>query len=212
MQITDDAVNKVATIVANNIGSKVLDGINWALILDKPTINEYENIRQTLKDMGYVKGEVLRAFAAPNGFIYDIDASVTKRLLLNIMQNSEDLNLCSNMIETAYEERRNAEFTHMQLFLINAIKSGKTKVSVALFNTNSGHKITYKTYIENGKYAGQRVEISLPAFALRHWDLQELNQNYLIPAKLKIARVQVVEILPTRTGVGFNLELVKLDE
>lgn len=213
-QVTDEAVSKITGIVANSIGEKIVDGVNWALILnsDSDTINEYETIRQELKDMGYNRGEVLRAVSAPNGLIYDIDASVIKKLVSQLMSGSDVEKSSKTIMDNAYIERRNSEFQKLHVYLMKAFRQGKTTVSVALFNTNQGNKITYKTYVESGKYAGQKVEVSLPAFALRHWDLQELNRDYLIPSKVKIARVQVIEILPTRTGVGFNLELIGLDE
>lgn len=214
MQVTDEAVDKITSIVANHIMEKVFDGVNWALILntDTDTINEYESIRQELKDMGYTRGEVLRALQAPNGLIYDIDSSVIKRLVVKLLENSENASDYYKLIDSAYIERRNLVFQKLHIYIMKAFKQGKTRVSVALFSTNKGDKITYKTYVESGKYAGQTVEVTLPAFALRHWDLQELNRDYLIPSRVKISKVHVIEILPTRTGVGFNLDLVGLDE
>lgn len=214
MKVTDEAAAKVSTIFANNLGEKVFDGINWTFVLesDVGTLQEYENIRQELKDMGYTHGEILRAYKAPNGLIYDIDAKVVKMLVKSTMAGSESEGLCNELIESAYEARRNMEMSRLHVFLAKAFKAGQTKVSLALFNTNKGNRITYNTLIESGSHANQKVEIRLPAFALRHWDLEELNRNYLIPARIKIQKVQLVEILPTKTGVGFNFELVGLKE
>lgn len=212
-QVTDEAISKISTIVVNSIGAKILDGINWALILnnDSATINEYEAIRQELKDMGYNRGEVLRAVEAPNGLIYDIDSEVIKKLMINTLSDS-DIDPLKVGVDTAYIARRNSEFQKMHVYLMREFKQGHTNVSVALFSTNKGDKITYQTTVQEGRYGGKKIEISLPAFALRHWDLQEFNRDYLIPSRIKISRVQIIEILPTRTGVGFNFELIGLDE
>lgn len=214
MKVTDEALDKVVTIFANNLGGKVFDGINWTFVLDTDTLvlQEYETIRQELKDMGYNHGEILRAYKAPNGLIYDIDAAVIKSLVQKTMIGSENEGLCKELIESAYEARRNAEMSKLHVYLVKAYKAGNKRVSLALFNTNKGNRITYNTLIENGTYANKKMEIKLPAFALRHWDLEELNRNYLIPARVKIQKVQLVEILPTKTGVGFNFELVGLEE
>jgi hypothetical protein len=212
IEITDEAMKIITKIVANSISEKVFDGVNWAIVLndDTETKNEYESIRQDLKEMGYVHGEILRAAAVPNGLIYDIDVSVIKSLVNNLMAGSENADVCKQMIDTAYEQRRNSEFQKLHVYLMKNYKEGRLKVSVALFNVNQGNKITYKTTIETGKYAGKKVAITLNAFALRHWDLQELNRDYLIPSGIKIAKIRAIEILPTCTGVGFNLELVGL--
>lgn len=214
LNITDEVLDKIAVIVANDIGAKVMDGINWTFVLDTDNvkINEYDSIRESLRSMGYKSNEVLRAFKVPNGVVYDIDATVVKKLVIKLMSQSDKADICSTIMKTAYEERRNSEFAKLQVFIIKAIKSGKKKVSLALFNKNKGSKIVYKVNVTNGVYKGKYMEISLDAFALRHWDLEELNQNYLIPARCKIKRIEVIDILPTLTGVGFNVELEELIE
>lgn len=214
LNITDEVLDKIAVIVANDIGAKVMDGINWTFVLDTDTvkINEYESIRESLRSLGYKSNEVLRAFKVPNGIVYDIDADVVKKLVTSLMSQSEKADTCYSIMKTAYEERRNSEFAKLQVFIIKAIKNGKKNVSLALFNKNKGSKIVYKVKVTNGIYKGKFMEITLDAFALRHWDLEELNQNYLIPARCKIKRIEVIDILPTLTGVGFNMELEELVE
>lgn len=214
LNITDEVLEKIAVIVANGIGAKAIDGINWTFVLDTDNvkIEEYESIRESLSNMGYKRNEILRAFKVPNGIVYDIDAEVVKQLVTKIMSQSEKADTCSSIMKTAYEERRNAEFAKLQVLIIKAIKSGKKNVSLALFNKNKGQKIAYKVKVTNGVDNDKYMEITLDAFALRHWDLEELNQNYLIPARCKIKRIEVIEILPTLTGVGFNVELEELIE
>lgn len=213
MKVTDEAASKVLGLMANEIGDKVFDGINWALIFktNAAAINEYEAVRQQLKDMGFTHGEVLRAYVAPNGLIYDIDSQVIKMLVRKIMEGNEQESECNDMIEKAYEMRRNQELSKLHIYLMKAYKANKTKVSLALYNVNKGNKITYTTTVETGQYANKKVEITLPAFALRHWDLESLNRDYLIPSKIKIQKVQLMEILPSRTGVGFNFEIEGLE-
>lgn len=214
MKVTDEAATKVLSLMANEIGDKVFDGINWALILktNGAAINEYEAVRQQLKDMGYTHGEVLRAYVAPNGLIYDIDAQVVKMLVRKLMEGNEQFDVCNELIDTAYETRRNQELSKLHLYLLKSFKAGKTKVSLALYNMNKGNRITYTTTVETGQYANKKVEITLPAFALRHWDLESLNRDYLIPSRIKIQKVQLMEILPSKTGVGFNFEIIGLEE
>lgn len=214
INITDEVLDKVVVIVANDLGPKVMDGINWTFVLDTEVekLNEYESIRESLKEMGYKSNEVLRAFKVTNGVVYDIDSNVVKKLVIKLMSKSQNAEVCSTIMRTAYEERRNSEFAKLQVFIIKAIKSGKKNISIALFNKNKGSKISYRVKVKSGVYKDKTVEINLEAFALRHWDLEELNQNYLIPAKCKIKRIEVIDILPTMTGVGFNVELEELVE
>ena len=61
----------------------------------------------------------------------------------------------------------------------------------------------------NDKKSGKPVLVKYDAFAIRHWDLGDINTKMLIPAGIRIVKIEPSEILPPKTGVRFVLHLAE---
>lgn len=203
-KISKEVVNLIAPIVANEIGVKILDGINWALILNRHTAKnrEYAGIREKLTGLGFKSSEVMRVFEVTNGFVYDFDKVMLKTMVSEFVKNEDGGESAVKRISTAYDKRRNTDMQRLSDHLVESARNGQTDVLVALFSKVNDFTIKFHTAKEGGK----RKAYSLPAFAIRHWDLQDLNLDYLTPRGYIISHIEIVEILPSENGISFKLK------
>lgn len=78
---------------------------------------------------------------------------------------------------------------------------------MALFSKNSTNRI-----ILNGKNSkGEAIAVKYNAYAIRHWDIELINEKLLIPAGFRVSRIQPCEILPSKTGVSFVFTLETIE-
>ena len=209
-EISRELLNMLTEFIVCEVGSKVLDGITYTLLLkndrDNASIERYKKIKVEAASCGFVYNEVFRVYEVGNGFIFDLDIGIAKMITAQLAKSvSKEQNIGNNkdIIRNSPELRRKRDLISLSKYLIEQFNNGKTEVEVALFSKNTTNKIIINATDNNGK----NVAVMYYAYALRHWDIELLNEKLLIPQGLRVSRIQPCEILPSKTGVSFLMTL-----
>lgn len=194
------------------IGSRALDGITYTLLLktnrDKELIERYKQIKVEANNCGFVNNEVFRMYEIGNGYIFDMDIGVAKMITAEIARSINASANYSNvpspdLISDMPEKRRKRDIIALGRYLVSQFDLNRTELEVALFSRNSTNRI-----VINGKSANNEpIALTYNAYAIRHWDIEILNEKILIPMGIRVSRIQSCEILPSKTGVSFQFKL-----
>lgn len=211
-KFSNELLNKLTEFLVCEIGAKALDGITYAMVLkdDKQLYERCKDIKREAIKCGYANDEVFRIYAVANGYIMDMDLSVAKKITIELSKAVAKANgnetPVGDLIGEGPSKRRKDDMLGLAKHIKKEYDNGKRVIEVALFSRNSVPRI-----IVNGIGPdGQLLPIKYAAFAIRHWDLENVNANILIPAGIRIARIEPMEVLPSKTGVSFKLCLEKL--
>ena len=195
------------------IASKAIDGITYALLTngqnDKEEVSKYKEIKNEVINCGFVNNQVFRYYKVSNGYIFDMDLDMarmlTTKITRSLAKNDPSLNGVENLIGDAPEKRRKKDLISLGRYIMQKANEGKYQIEVALFSRNTTNRI-----ILTGKNSnGEDIAVTYNAYALRHWDMEILNEKILIPQGVRVSRIQPCEILPSKTGVSFILTLEK---
>lgn len=204
--------------IIDELGGKVLDGITYTLIrtddsakpYDKQRYEEYMGLRKEANLCGFSSLDVFRVYNLQNGVIFDVDMGITKKITTlvanRVMENDGKAIRYDDVIGDKPEKRRKSDMISLAKYLNKQIRQGQRIVEVALFSRNSVPEIVINGQLADGRYAIQKYK----AYAIRFWDLEDVNKNFLIPMGIRIKSVAPGAILPTRTGVLFQLELEEM--
>jgi hypothetical protein len=105
----------------------------------------------------------------------------------------------SEILNDNPEQRRKKDMINLAKFLKSEFDKGNKQVEVALFSRNTTNRIIINGIGNNG----EELVIRYNAYAIRHWDIETVNEKLLIPAGFRVSRIQPCEILPSKTGVSF---------
>lgn len=212
--LSKELLDELTEFLCCEIGGKVLDGITYVMTLkgtkDNKFIAKYAKIREEADKCGYDKTEAFRVFELSNGYIFDMDLSIAKYITKLISKKVlvEKEGIPEDLISNNPNKRRTEDMIKLAKKSLNAFKKGQTKLEVALFNRNSTSKIIITG---NDKSSNKnKVVVQYDAFAIRHWDIEEINDKYLIPRGMKIYAVEACEILSSRSGVRYILHFEKV--
>lgn len=212
--ISQSLMNLLTEFLVHEIDAKVLDGITYAFVLKtdknaKETYKAYMNIKEEAKRCGFANDEVFRVYEVNNGYIFDMDLreakKITKALAKAVAKDTKNNNIPIDLIGEKPEKRRQADMTSLARQVKREYDSGKMKMEVALFSRNKSPKIT----ITGIGPKGNSLAIQYNAYAIRHWDIETINEKLLVPAGIRIAKIEPCEILPSKTGVRFIIYLDK---
>lgn len=208
------SVNLVTKFLTCEVDKRVLDGITYTLIMKdgkhEKEIAEFDAIRKSLDNDGFGPNEIFRRYELSNGYIYDLDLAqaiaITIKLSQVVAQANNGKSPVGDMnITVESAERRRDDVKLLAKKVIEQAKSGKNKIEVALFSRNKVPRIV----VSGTDSKGKSVACQYDAFAIRHLDLEEVNRDYLVPAGLRIVKIDTCEILPTLTGVRCILYLAR---
>lgn len=208
MKIKSETLDKLTDFLVTNIESKVLDGITYALALKSDDfVEKGKDIKKAVLADGFEKNEVFRVFPVSNGYIFDMDMAVAKYITQRIASSMKDkIPQEADIIGDLPERRRQDDMQALAKYCKSQMEKGNSKIEVALFSRNRVPKI-----VITGKDAkGKDVVASYNAYAIRHWDLEEINNRYLKPSGITITGINACEILQSRTGVRFEIQLAKV--
>lgn len=209
MAFSNELLNKLTEFLVCEIGSKALSGITYAMVLkndkDKEMYDRYKSIKDEVLKCGYANDEVFRIYEVGNGYILDMDLSVTKKITYELSKAVAKANNASvgDLIGDGSSKRRKDDMLGLAKYIKKEYDLGNRVVEVALFSRNSVPRIIVTGVGPNGEI----LPIKYPAFAVRHFDLESINANILIPAGIRVARIEPMEILPSKTGVSFKMEI-----
>lgn len=221
-KVSKELFDSLSDFLIREIGSKSIDGITYALVLkeDHDSYRDYMEIRKEATKCGYGLNEVFRVYEVSNGFIFDMDLNAAKTISYKLSEAVAKTNggqtPVKDFIGSNPDKRRNADMVGLARLIKKKYDAGETIVEAALFSRNSSPLITVTAVLsrkdKNNNVHEEMVQLKYPAFAIRHWDIEAINKHLLIPAKLRIARIEPCEILPSKRGVKFNFYIEPIEE
>lgn len=204
------------------IQSKTLEGSTYILLTDskhdKEIFERYSAIRLEANKCGFGPQEIFRIYELSNGYILDVDGSVARNLTIHITKKQAEIDpeikaiyelTGGDLIGDAPEKRRRADMAMFAKYLKSQFAKGKKTVEVALFSKNQIPRISI-TAKDPKSTKGESVSVTYNAYAIRHWDIEEVNTHMLIPEGIRIHKVEPCEILPSKTGVRFKIHMTNL--
>lgn len=215
-QFSKALLDMLTEFMVNEIGSKALDGITYTMILKNPNnttiYNRYISIKKEANNCGFSNDEVFRVYELQNGYIFDMDINAVKQITVELAKAVSKQNggttPAEDLVKDMPEQRRKKDMVNLARYLKSEYDKGKLEIEVALFSRNSTNRI-----IINGKSSkGEQLVIKYNAYVLRHWDIEFINEKFLIPSGFRVRSIQPCEILPTKTGVSFKLRMESMDQ
>lgn len=214
LNLSEEALSSLRRFYNSEIADAIVRGVTYGITLksDSAKNADYLEIKQRLKDEGFGNSDILRVYELCNGYIFDMDIRMCQKMAVDLLRStmSPDEKLSQNDILSLKDkpaERFREDMKKLADRCISELNQGYTEVDVALFSKNNTNKIQFNGRLESGK----PMLFTYPAYCIRHTDIEELNRTYLIPKGAKISKIQLCEILPTKTGVRFKLWLERLD-
>lgn len=206
-----ELINMLNEFLICEIGSKAIDGITYAMVLkdkrDEENYKRYMQIRKEAQKCGYSPDETFRVYEVSNGYIFDMDMAVAKRITLELTKAVSKTNGSNEPIKDIIgdnpDKRRKSDMVGLAKYIKKEFDAGKDVAEVALFSRN----LTPRIMITAVGAKNEVLMIKYNAFAIRHWDIETVNANLLIPAGIRIAKIEPYEILPSKTGVRFRMYL-----
>lgn len=198
------------------IGSKAIDGITYAMLLktdkDKKTYDRYMSIRQEATNCGYSNEDIFRVYQVSNGYIFDMDLVTAKQIIAEMSKSVAKHNggktPVGELLKDRPDQRRKRDIAGLASYLKSEYDKGTRQLEVALFSRNSTNKIV----VHGTGPKGEAMCIKYNAYAIRHWDIETLNESFLIPAGFRVKSIQPCEILPYKTGVSFIFKMESMQE
>lgn len=203
-------LNKLTEFLLCEIGGKSLDGITYAMILkdDEDSYKRYMDIKREVVECGYSNDEVFRVYELSNGFIFDMDLPVAKKITRELVRAVGKADGSSHLVNKDLigdgpSKRRDNDIKALAKFIKQKHEEKEEKVAVALFSRNSVPRIM----VTGRGQKGELLTIKYNAYAIRHCDIEFMNANILIPYGIRVAKVEPCEILPNKTGCKFILHI-----
>jgi hypothetical protein len=215
-KISKELLDMLTEFVICELDSKALDGITYTMVLksdkNKELYDKYMGIKNEAVRCGYNNNEVFRVYELMNGYIFDMDILTVKQITAEIIKAVDKVNggktPVRELLGDLPEQRRKKDMIALAKYLKSEWDSGNRQVEVALFSRNATNKI-----IIHGKGPnGEDLAIRYNAYAIRHWDVEYINEKALIPAGFRVSKIQPREILPSKTGASFMFTLQPMSE
>lgn len=218
MALSAETKTKLANFLVEDIGPKeVLDGITYVLLSgnerDVAKAKELTKIQAEVDEAGVNHNNVLRSYKVSNGMIFDLNLGVAKQTSEFITQSMckagaiDKSKLSSaDLIKDGPDKRRYEDIVKLGKYLKTCYDKKQYTVDVALFSRNKVGTTTF-----NAKKDGKDVTVKYNAYAIRHWDIQSLNENILYKLGFGVSKLEAGEILPSKNGVRFRLTLSKVN-
>lgn len=210
--VTTELLNKVQTFYMQEIADGVLDGMTYALLLntDKVKIQNYLTLKEYIKNEGYSDSAILRAFSLSNGYIFDMDLAVAQRIAIKILKASykecdRDVDFISE-VKSIPQARKKTDMLRLANKCLKELGDGNREFYIALYSKNSSPYIKL-----TGTQNGLPVKVTYDSYALRHFDLTDINTHYLCEKGARISKIEPCEILASRTGVKFRIVIERID-
>lgn len=214
--LSKELLDELTEFLCCEIGGKVLDGITYVMTLkgtkDNKYTTKYAKIREEADKCGYAKNEAFRVYELSNGYIFDMDLvtakQITAEMAKSVAKNNGGKTPIGELLKDRPDQRRKRDLANLAAYLKSAYDKGNRQTEVALFSRNSTNKIV----VTGTGPKGENMFIKYNAYAIRHWDIETLNESFLIPAGFRVKRIQPCEILPSKTGVSFVFTMESMQE
>lgn len=216
-EFSKELLDMMTEFMICEVGARVLDGITYTMLLknnkkDMEIYERYMTIKREALKCGYTNDEVLRVYEVSNGYIFDMDLRTAKQITFELSKSVAKANggktPAGELIKDMPDQRRKRDIVSLAKYLKYEYDRGEKQFEVALFSKNTTNKI-----VVNGKGPnGEAISLRYNAYAIRHWDIETVNEKFLIPSGFRVKRIQPCEILPSKTGVSFIFTLESMEE
>lgn len=194
---------KLANFLFDYVGSKVQDGITYAMMVSgkhsQDRVEELKSLCRELRAAG-VNEKVFRCYEVVNGYIFDIDLGVARDITARLAKEAMDIN--KDLIGNGPARRRQEDIEKLAKSCKKWFNQGQEVVEVALFSRNSVPRINITG--RDAKNKGKML--TYEAYAIRHWDIDAVNA-LLQQSGIRILKVDTHEILPSETGLRVTLHI-----
>ena len=212
-ELSKNLLDKLTEIICVDVGSKILDGVTYIILSkspkDKAKVERYNSVRRLIDSENYAPEEIFRIYEVANGYIYDIDMNIAKMITTLLAklaaQKNPELKDMPDLIGTQPDENKDYQMKLLAKKCLEAFKNNQDTLEIALFSRNKTNKIILTADGMNK----EKVVITYPSFALRPWDLEEINVKYLIERGMRISGVKAYEIIGNNSGLRVSLTLGK---
>jgi len=217
-EFSKELLDMLAEFMICEIGSKALKGITYSMVLDNNTKKEkeiydrYMQIKEEATRCGYINNEVFRVYKVSNGYIFDMDLITAKQITAEITKSVAKANggktPIGELLKDGPEQRRKKDMVALAKYLKSEFDKGNRQCEAALFSRNANNRIV----VTGRSPKGDILQIRYNAYVIRHWDIEIVNEKFLIPAGFRVKRIQPCEILPSKTGVSFLFTMESMEE
>jgi hypothetical protein len=201
------------------IGASAMDGVTYTMIIkdennkkSMANIERYKQIKTEALKAGFGDNEAFRVYEVSNGYVFDMDLYFAKQILAEIAKSvpvkEGEQPIPTDLMKDMPDRRRKKDIYDLAKHLTNEYNKGNLRVEVALFNKNSTNRIN----VTGRGPSGEKLMIVFPAFALRHLDIEIINEKFLIPNGFRVKMIQPCEILPSKNGVAFIFEMESMEQ
>lgn len=211
-RIPKEVMEELSLFLMQYVDCKAMDGITYAMVLsdlpaDADKLKQLMEIKKHVLAAGFSDDAIFRCYQVNNGYIFDLDINVAKlitaKLAQMVAENNGGATPAGDLIGQNPENRRRKDMEKLAKSCIDNFGKGIRKMEVALFSRNNVPRITI-----NGKdMQGNPKLVIYDAYAIRHWDLETVNTQFLVPRGVRIQSIVPCEILPSKTGVRVVLTL-----
>lgn len=213
-QVSQKLLGYLTDFLTMDLDSKALDGITYALMLkdcksDMENCKRYKEIKKETAKCGFSNDEVFRIYEVSNGYIFDMDIGITRSITARVVASFAKKPTTlrdADVIKEKPDARRKQDLIRLAKSIKQSYESGNHIMEVALFSKNSVPRIVVNGTGPNG----EALSLRFNAYAIRHWDIEALNTELLIPIGLRVSKIEPCEILASKTGVRFILHIEKV--
>lgn len=194
-------------------GKEVVDGITYALYLTGKDDTKIQAAQEIIRELGDNAQNTMQAYQFSNGCVFDLNINVAKQISAFIIESSVKSGhldptkvSTSDLVGNGPDTRRREDIERLAKYLKKVYTTGRPgqkAVDVVLYSRNKVGTASF-----NAKDTkGNNTIVTYQAFAIRHWDLNTLNQMFLANENFKVINAQAGEIIPSKNGVRFRLTI-----
>jgi len=207
--ITNEVIEIISEKFFRDLGDILLDGVNYVLAFDteESKVNEYKALRNKIEEHGVNPQSVMKILQVCNGYIFELNSSVAKRVLINELNKASkefSMNsLSGSIVENSPKERKQVEYQRFAKRCIKEMTAGVKEFEVALYGKNSSGIVRYSAKVDK-----KDTIFNFVSYALTPIDMERINEELLVNRGIKISRISHCEILPPKTGVRMKIQIM----
>lgn len=214
--IPKELISKLEDFVLRFIKDRFIDGVSYGLFFSsEDELNKFCDSIYLESNKYFDAMEIMRKVETANGFIYDIDMKVVEHILREWMKLNKKTKTGITLLEyediigDSPKQNRNGDIIRLSELCYSSLEKGKNKLEVVLYSLSPLPNVLLTGKLKETK---ELIVLHYPAFVLKQWDLDTVNEEYLIPKGIRISKVEVCDILPNREGVRFIIHLKEIEQ
>lgn len=184
-----------------NLGGKIIDGINFALVSAKEEdrMARYKEILAMTESYGYKEQNYFTAREICEGCIFALDERIAQPIF-EALWAQIGADEPAGCVAEFIKERKGRDISRMAEYILPEFAAGNRELAVAMYSLAPTFEISF---VAEGKDDGKKYLVKYPSFMLQVEDLADVNER-LMRNGCKIESVTVQEILPSNTKAALT--------